>query len=139
MSEESNTSSDWREVRRIRAWELHQQGWSQSQIAAELGVTQGAISQWLKRARAYGEEGLRRHPAPGRRASLTNEQMEQLCNLLIHGAVAYGYRDNRWTLIRIGTVLQMLFGIRYHPTHIGRLLHKHCPNWRDFSNSAQSL
>ena len=42
---------DWQEIRQLRAWELHQQGWSQRQIAAELGVTQGAVSQWLMRVR----------------------------------------------------------------------------------------
>lgn len=35
----------WQEGRRLRAWELHQQGWTQQHIAQALGVTQGAISQ----------------------------------------------------------------------------------------------
>jgi DNA-directed RNA polymerase specialized sigma24 family protein len=42
--------TDWREGRRLRAWELAQQGWKQTDIAAALGVTHGAISQWLTRA-----------------------------------------------------------------------------------------
>lgn len=59
---------DWREVRRVRAWELHQKGWSQSQIANELGVNQGAVSRWFKRVGEVGAvDGLRRHPAPGKR------------------------------------------------------------------------
>jgi transposase len=49
------TFNDWREARRFRAWELHQKGWSQVRIAEALGVTPGAVSQWLKPAR---EEGL---------------------------------------------------------------------------------
>ena len=36
---------DWREGRRLRAWELHQQGWKQKDIAAALGVTPGAVPQ----------------------------------------------------------------------------------------------
>src|SRR5438067_1689547 len=47
---------DWREARRLRAWELKQQGWQQRMIAAALGVTPGAVSQWLKRAAAGGGE-----------------------------------------------------------------------------------
>ncbi len=43
---------DWREGRRLRAWELHQQGWKQTTIAEALGVTQGAVSQWVKRGKA---------------------------------------------------------------------------------------
>jgi len=44
----SNRSKDWREGRRFRAWELREKGWTQQRIAEALGVTQGAVSQWLK-------------------------------------------------------------------------------------------
>jgi predicted transcriptional regulator len=40
---------DWREARRYRAWELKQQGWKQKDIAQALGVSEAAVSQWLKR------------------------------------------------------------------------------------------
>src|SRR5438876_11633595 len=58
---------DWNEGRRLRAWELKQQGWKQRAIAAALGVTEGAVSQWIKRARQGGPEALRRRTAPGGR------------------------------------------------------------------------
>jgi predicted transcriptional regulator len=45
---------DWREGRRRRAWELKEAGWKQQDIAAALGVTPGAVSQWLSRARQRG-------------------------------------------------------------------------------------
>jgi len=45
----SNETTDLREYRRFRAWELHQRGWKQQTIADALGVTQGAVSQWLSR------------------------------------------------------------------------------------------
>ncbi len=38
----SATATDWREGRRLRAWELHEQGWSQSQTAAALGGDVGS-------------------------------------------------------------------------------------------------
>jgi transposase len=66
---------DWREGQRRRAWELAQQGWKQQDIATALGVTPGAVSQWLKRAREQGVAALRRHPAPGRQPRLTPEQL----------------------------------------------------------------
>ena len=46
----SSQATNWREGGRLRAWELHQKGWKQQAIAEALGVTQGAVSQWLKRA-----------------------------------------------------------------------------------------
>jgi predicted transcriptional regulator len=47
----SSRATNWREGRRLRAWELHQKGWQQQAIAEALGVTQGAVSQWLKRVK----------------------------------------------------------------------------------------
>ena len=50
----SKEATDWREGRRLRAFELKQQGWSQQRIAEALGVSKGAVSQWMKRARDGG-------------------------------------------------------------------------------------
>jgi predicted transcriptional regulator len=50
----SSRATDWREGRRLRAFELKEEGWSQKQIAQALGVSKGAVSQWMKRARDGG-------------------------------------------------------------------------------------
>src|SRR5260370_3146317 len=99
----SKARLDWREARRRRAWELKQQGWKQTEIAAALGVTSGAVSQWLTRARADGvEEGLRAHPASGRPPKLTPEHRAHLPPLLHPGAAAYGLRGRAWAGNREG-------------------------------------
>src|SRR5215207_5402013 len=61
----SKQASDWREGRRLRAWELKEQGWKQQQIADAMGVTKGAVSQWMKRGREGGVEGLKHRVATG--------------------------------------------------------------------------
>src|SRR6266852_1881945 len=43
--------ADWRAERRKRAWKLKEEGWQQKDIAIALGVSEGAVSQWLKRGR----------------------------------------------------------------------------------------
>jgi transposase len=116
---------DWREGRRRRAWELKEAGWKQQDIAAALGVSGGAVSQWLSRARTEGvEEGLRRHPAPGPTPKLTLEQLAQLPTLLDRGAEASGCRGQAWTCKRVGAVIRRTFGVTSHPSHISRLLHR---------------
>jgi len=55
----SSQAKDWREGRRLRAFELKEQGWKQTEIADALGVTEGAVSQWMKRARQEGVQALR--------------------------------------------------------------------------------
>lgn len=114
---------DWREGRRRRAWELKEQGWKQRDIAAALGVTPGAVSQWLKRGRSEGVEALRRHPAPGPTPKLSSDQLAALPALLERGAEAYGFRGERWTCKRIAEVIRRTFGVSYHPAHVSRLLH----------------
>src|SRR5215467_2832091 len=118
----SKPSVDLREWRRFRAWELAQQGWKQRDIATALGVTEGAVSQWLKRAREGGKDALRRRLAPGPPHRLTPEQRARLPALLAKGAEAYGFRGNVWTAPRIRALIQREFGVRYHPSHVNRLV-----------------
>lgn len=113
---------EWREGRRRRAWELKQQGWKQQDIAAALGVTKGAVSQWMRRVREGGVEALRRQRALGPTPKLTTDQVAQLPALLAPGAEAYGYRGQVWTTRRVADLIHRRFGVRYHPAHVSRLL-----------------
>jgi transposase len=126
---------DWREQRRRRAWELHRQGWSQQHIAAEVGVSQGSVSRWLRQVRETGSvEALRRHPAPGKQARLTAAQFARIPAMIQQGAEASGFAGNRWTIRRFAAALQQAFGVVYHPGHVSRLLQKYCPDWRSRSD-----
>ena len=106
----------------MRAWELHEQGWKQKDIAAALGVSEGAVSQWFKKANAQGTEALRHQPAPGATPKLTAEQRAQLPALLRKGAEAFGFRGQVWTTERVAEMIKQTFGVSYHPAHCSRLL-----------------
>jgi transposase len=120
----SKQASDWREGRRLRAWELKEQGWNQQQIADALGVTKGAVSQWMKRGREGGVEGLKRRVATGAPPRLSEKQQAKLPKLLAQGAPAHGFRGDVWTCERVAEVIRKEFGVLYHPAHISRLLKK---------------
>ena len=121
-NETFSTPHDWREGRRLRAWPLAQAGWKQRDIAAALGVTEGAVSQWLARARAGGAAALRRRPSPGAPPKLPRARLAQLPALLARGAAAYGFRGDVWTCPRVAAVIETHFGVRYSAAHVGRLL-----------------
>jgi transposase len=121
---EAKYPQNWREARRLRAWELKQQGWKQNKIAEALGVSEGAVSQWLKRARQGGEAALRQRRGQGSKSRLSEEGLRQLPEVLSRGASAYGYSDDTWTQPRVAGVIQQVFGIRYGWRQAGRLLHK---------------
>src|SRR5215208_2625782 len=122
METQAKVPVEWREGRRLRAWELRRRGWSQQAIADALGVTPGAVSQWMRRAREGGVEALKRRVAPGPAPKLTDEQRAQVPLLLARGAEAFGFRGDVWTAKRVTTVIRREFGVRYHPNHVGNLL-----------------
>lgn len=113
---------DWREWRRLRAYELKQQGWWQRDIARALGVTEGAVSQWLSRAARGGREALRHRPPPGPTPKLTAAQQAALLTLLERGAEHYGFVGEVWTGPRVATLIERHFGVRYHPSYVPTLL-----------------
>ena len=119
----SATATDWREGRRLRAWELHEQGWRQSRIAAALGVTSGAVCQWMRRVRdGGGPEALRKRTAPGGQPRLSAAQQSQVLEWLREGAEAHGFRGDLWTRKRVAALTDRQLGIRYHPGHVSKLL-----------------
>jgi transposase len=121
-SEPTKEPTTWREGRRLRAWTLFQQGWKVGRIAEALGVTHGAVSQWLARARQGGEAALHDRKRPGRVPRLTPGQQAKAPELLARGAAAWGFRGDRWTRARVAEVLRRAFGVKYHPAHVSRLL-----------------
>lgn len=116
--------TDWLEGRRMRAYELAQAGWTQKAIAGALGVSEGAVSKWLKRAGDGGPEALRRHPARGADSKLNAEQLARLPEILARGAEASGFAGAVWTRARVRQVIEDEFGVNYHVDPMSYLLKK---------------
>jgi transposase len=120
MAKDKRTS--WKEERRKRAWALYQTGWKQKDIAEALGVTQGAVSQWIKRGKAGGEAGLTEQTKSGAPVRLSAPDRQKLPGLLERGAESFGFRGDLWTCARVGKLIEREFGVRYHPAHVSRIL-----------------
>src|SRR5829696_3523653 len=118
----SSEATNWREGRRLRALELKERGWKQTQIADALGVSEGAVSQWMKRAREEGVEALRHKPPPGAPSRLSEDQRAKLPELLAQGAQAHGFKGELWTCERVAVVIRREFGVSYHPAHVSRVV-----------------
>ena len=117
------TPSDWREARRFRAFELKQDGWKQTDIAEALGVSEGAVSQWIKKAREEDKEALKTEPRPGRLPKLSDEERtERLPELLEKGPEHFGFRGEVWTRKRVRNVIKEEFGVEYDVSQVGRIL-----------------
>ena len=119
MAQEAARPKEWREERRLRAWDLQQRGWSDLANAPFDRLHGGQLRPV---GREGGVEALRRRPLPGAAPKLTAEQRAQVPVLLAQGAEAFGFRGDVWTAKRVTTVIRREFGVRYHPNHVGKLL-----------------
>src|SRR6266545_1038538 len=122
MRSEYFAPHDWKEWRRMRAWDLEQRGWKQRDTAEALGVTESAVSQWLRAARRDGPVALLAHPAPGPMPRLTAAQQRLIPEFLWHGAEAYGFRGEVWTCARVASVIEEEFDVAFSNSHVSRLL-----------------
>jgi len=124
MGATTERGRSWLEERRRQAWELKTKGWPQNKIAEALGVTEGAVSQWLKRGRRGGVEALRARKRGGSRPELGAKERCRLLELLERGAEAFGFEGEVWTLPRIAELIRREFGVHHHPAHVSKILHR---------------
>ncbi len=94
------------------------------EVARRVQASVSSVSQWRKAWQQGGEAALAPKPVPGRRPKLTPPQLERLRQLLLQGARASGFSNERWTLQRIAAVLQVEGRVRDHPAHGWKLLRR---------------
>lgn len=112
------------EDRRHRALALLKERLSLNGVARRLGCAASSVMRWRNTVRQGGPQAIQVRSSPGRPPKLTAAHRRRLVKLLLQGPLAHGYRTDLWTTPRIGEVIQRHFGVRYHPDHVGRLLHQ---------------
>ena len=125
-----NRHGDWQEARRLQALVLYRKGWRQKDISEALGVSKGAVSQWMARVRNVPEDQPQEQEAvlkarggkPGSPPKTTAEQRQQLVALLDKGAETFGFVGNFWTVSRVRFVLKKEIGIALSVRSVWKLL-----------------
>jgi len=112
-------TSEQLKKRREEAQQLLKGGVSVDAVAAQMGVNPQSVRRWRREQKHPKEKSER---APGRAAYLTEKQIKKLEKELLRGAYAHGYSEDYWTLDRIGHVIWTLFGVRYEPSGVWRLM-----------------
>jgi len=96
----------------MRAADLFEQGVRQADVGRLLGVSRQAVGQWHA-AWLEGGSGALVARTGSSHAYLTPLQEQELLHELRRGASAHGWDDQRWTLARIGRVVEERFGVRF--------------------------
>jgi transposase len=112
------------ERRRRHAVELLAQGLTLSEVARRVQASVSSVAQWQQTWRTGGEAALAPKAVPGRPRKLPDQQCAQLLQLLLQGARAHGFPNELWTLRRIAAMIQVHFGVRYHPSHVWKVLRR---------------
>lgn len=110
------------EQRRLRGIALLDEGWNQAEVADRLGVTPGAVSQWVKARRQGGDAALKAKPHPGPKPKLNDRQLKRLEKMLLQGPRKHGHATELWTLKRVVALVQKHFEVTYDPSGVWHVI-----------------
>ena len=110
------------EVRRRIAGRLLQEGKGVREVARLVRATSSSVSRRKQILEREGMEGLKARSHPGRTPKLSQQQKQELETILLKRARAAGFPTDLWTLARVAQVIERHFGVKYHPSHVWRLL-----------------
>jgi transposase len=112
------------EQRRRLAAELLRQGVQPAEVARWVESSRQSVMRWSRQLEQDGLRGLRRAGRIGRPPLLTDRKLEQLAKRLKPGSLAAACVTERWTLRRIGTLIEREFGVRLAASSVWRTLHR---------------
>ena len=108
---------------RIQALLLVSQGNREADVAQVIGVGRRTLQDWIHRYRARKILGLAKGPFKGAKSRLTDEQKAELSRIIAAGPLEAGLDTGVWTTPIIVKLVRDLFGVSYHPDHMGKILH----------------
>ena len=105
LSKEAERDGAYRVAKRLRAVVLNSEWRTSGELAQILQAPRSKVSEWLQRYETNGVEGLLEGYRSGRPAELTQQQQQQLGDILDSGPVAYGLDTGIWTSPMIAWVI----------------------------------
>ena len=109
--------------RRRLAVQRVRDGYSVTQVAAFLAVTERSLYRWLAAARDFGDRaGLNAKPHFGPKPRLDIEQQCRVVDWLDEPPSRHGFATELWTAPRVAVLIQRHFGVRYHPRYVNQWL-----------------
>jgi transposase len=112
------------EIRRIRAVQMIESGKQPTKVAKEFGVSKPALTQWMKKFREKGWEGLLISNNHQRENSLNEEDIKNLKKMVRCKPSSYGYESDLWTSNMLRDTLSERFNKSVSQTTILRALKK---------------
>src|SRR6202158_590287 len=123
LSKEAEREGAYRVAKRLQAVVLNSEGQTSGELARILKAPRSKVSEWLQRYQSDEVAGLLEGYRSGRPAELTEQQQQQLGDILDSGPVAYGLDQGIWASPMITWVIEEEFCVSYRPGDVRKLLH----------------
>lgn len=107
---------------RIQGLLLVNRGYRERDAAEMIGVGRRTLQEWIRRYKLRGIPALIKGPFKGAKCRLTDAQKAELSRIIEAGPQEVGLDSGVWTARIVAKVVKELFGVSYHPSHIGRIL-----------------
>ena len=100
-------------LKRLQGGKLILKGYDNDEIAEIVEVSLHTVRKWRKRLKENNDDlsSLSRKHGSGKPPLLTDEQKQQLKQMILEGAIAHGYPNERWTSKTVADLIQKHFGI----------------------------
>lgn len=103
--------------------EMQKSGVKTSKIAEALRVSYSFVYS-IKKKLESTPELVYKNNYKGKKAKLTDNQLDMIKEYIAKGALADGYSDDCWTAKKIADYIAKQFNIIYHVSHVYRMLCK---------------
>lgn len=124
LRREAAKARDGDMARRLLALALIQEGKSRAEAAETTGMDRQTLRDWVHRYNEFGVSGLVDRKAPGRRCSLTAEQMEEVADWVRSGPNIDQDGVVRWRRRDLAARISDRFGVTLAERSVGDLLRR---------------
>ena len=100
------------------------EGLTRAEAARLAGMERQALRDAVLRYNAEGPAGLYSRRSPGRRSRLDEGQRAALRQLVLDGPDVEATGLSAWTLAELCRAVEERWGVSYHPSHMGKLMHR---------------
>jgi transposase len=109
---------------RLRGGDLILRGYDNEEVAGILEVSISTVQRWRGKLRRNKDDltCLVRRKGSGRPGTLTDEQKQELKDIILKGAIAAGYPTERWTSKIVADLILKTFGVFLAPRSVRQIL-----------------
>jgi transposase len=105
------------------------EGLPRAEAARLAGMERQALRDAVVRYNAEGLPGLHHRPHPGRPARLDGAQKAALKQVVLDGPDVEATGLSAWTMSELCREVKERWGVSYHPSHLGKLMHQLDLSW----------